>query len=56
MLRLFIVVIVYDNAKTNTGHGGRGLDISVVANSRAGPATAKHFSRHAHLNMTTNYY
>ena len=46
----------YTNPETNTGHGTRGGGISLVGNSKCGPATTLGYSRHGTLNMTATTY
>ena len=45
----------YDNHKTNTGHGSRGLGTTLVAKSGCSLSTLKTFSRHANLKQTAEY-
>ena len=46
----------YTNPETNTGHGTRGGGISLVGNSKCGPATTLGYSRHGDLKMTATYH
>ena len=46
----------YTNPETNTGHGTRGGGISLVGNSKCGPATTLGYSRHGDLKMTATTY
>ena len=48
-------LIGYDNHKTNTGHGSRGLGVTLVAKSGCSLPTLKTFSRHADLKQTVEY-
>ena len=48
-------LIGYDNHKTNTGHGSRGLGITLAAKSGCSLPTLKTFSRHTNLKQTVNY-
>ena len=45
----------YDNYKTNTGHGGRDLGISFVANFGCSISTLKTFACHTRLEQTARY-
>ena len=57
ILVLVAVILGYDNyhTNTNTGHGSRGLGITLAAKSKCSLPTLQTFARHKDLKETVNY-
>ena len=52
---LVATILGYDNFHTNTGHGSRGLGITLAAKSKCSLPTLQNFASHKDLKETVNY-